>query len=101
MHAAIADFDLAPRGVYAQGMIFAGFAETLGRPHGGGGHRSGGGGRHYIRPGSFRPYDAGVYPEYVAPVILTTPAPCTQFPNPVPPCAGTLVWTDAKTICCR
>lgn len=83
-------------------MIFAGFAgSNLGRhPGGGGGHRGGGGGGgrggfHLVRPGSYYPANPYPAPEYVA------PPPCTTWPNPVPPCAGTLVWLDARTVCCK
>jgi hypothetical protein len=73
---------------------------TLGRGrHGGGGHHGGGG---FRRGGGF--YSVS-YPstEYVAPVVLVAPTPaCSTFPNPPPACAGgTLVWQDAKTVCCR
>jgi hypothetical protein len=80
-------------------MILAGFVGELGRrPHGGGGRR--GGGFHRVRPGSYYSYAYPTAETYVAPVVLA-PSPCTQWPNPVPPCAGTLVWTDSKTVCCR
>jgi len=97
MHGAVVDFDWILRDMYARSMIFAGFAGELGRGHRGGGSGRRGGGFHRVRPGSTNYASVA----YIEPVVLTPPSPCTRWPNAVPPCAGTLVWTDSQTVCCK
>jgi hypothetical protein len=86
------NFDRFGTAGYPSFMIFADFGR--GRS-GGGGHRSGGrGGR-----GGFTSYPAYIAPD---PYVVVAPATviCTARPNPIPPCVGTLVWRNAKTVCC-
>lgn len=59
-------------------------------------------GRGFPRGGGYYPGGGYSYDYYPSTEVVVVPVSemCTRRPDPVPPCAGTLVWRDPDTICC-